>query len=166
MLKKILMLVAVGILPLGVVASGIDISRGELKDLRSSVFFAFDRYSLDNNARIAIESIFNTVDVPECANLLLIGYADERGGENYNIRLGWSRAETVRDMLVQKGFSKDHIAMKSLGASRTSYVWENVEQSHQYNRVVEIYVLPRYSWYREFRCKQILRDAAAAAAGQ
>lgn len=163
MLKRILLLALVGMMPFGLMAQATTtVERGEMEDLISNVFFDFDVSKLDNNARIAVEDIFNNTTVPECANLLLVGYADERGTPYYNIKLGWARAFSVRDMLVQKGFSKDRIIINSLGATTPTRLWETVQQDYKYNRLVEIYIAPRESWYRDFKCKQDIRDGLAS----
>jgi peptidoglycan-associated lipoprotein len=45
----------------------------------------------------------------------LVGHADPRGGSDYNMVLGGSRADTVKTFLVARGLSESRIATSSRG---------------------------------------------------
>ncbi|OUY07830.1 OmpA family protein [Acinetobacter populi] len=48
----------------------------------------------------------------------LIGHTDRLGADSYNYQLGLSRAQTVRNYLVQKGISAEIISFASVGESQ------------------------------------------------
>lgn len=67
------------------------------------------------------------------------GYTDSRGGVQYNLELGWRRAESVRNYLVGKWPSlKDHLAVKSYGESSPVIRNAHTELEYAANRRVEI----------------------------
>lgn len=66
--------------------------------------------------------------------VVLEGHCDERGSEEYNLALGTSRAESLKQSLLQQGVSADRIQTTSLGKERP-FCTENNEQCWQQNRV-------------------------------
>ena len=107
-----------------------DLFRSNIKD----VFFDFDR------------SIIRAAEVPTAqgdarfllqhpnVRVLIEGHCDDRGSEEYNLALGSSRAESVRESLLQQGVSADHIKTISYGKEKPFCTQEN-EQCWQQNRV-------------------------------
>jgi peptidoglycan-associated lipoprotein len=51
-------------------------------------------------------------------NVQIAGNCDERGTEEYNIALGWRRANAARDYLVARSVSGSRITTTSYGKSR------------------------------------------------
>ena len=66
--------------------------------------------------------------------VVLEGHCDERGSEEYNLALGTSRAESLKQQLLQQGVSADRIQTTSLGKEKP-FCTENNEQCWQQNRV-------------------------------
>lgn len=52
------------------------------------------------------------------ARIRVEGNADERGGADYNRRLGMKRAESVRSTLVAHGAGEKQVSVKTLGEAR------------------------------------------------
>ncbi len=50
--------------------------------------------------------------------ILIEGHCDDRGSEEYNLALGTSRAESVKQSLLQQGVSTDRIKTISYGKER------------------------------------------------
>jgi peptidoglycan-associated lipoprotein len=50
--------------------------------------------------------------------VLIEGHCDDRGSEEYNLALGSSRAESVREALLQRGVSADHTKTISCGKEK------------------------------------------------
>jgi peptidoglycan-associated lipoprotein len=48
-------------------------------------------------------------------DMRLVGHADPRGGEEYNIALGGSRADSVKSFLVERGLGSGRVATTSRG---------------------------------------------------
>jgi phosphate transport system substrate-binding protein len=88
-------------------------------------------YDLKIIARTLIESYPN-------AQVLLIGYADSRGGYEYNVGLSVRRAEAVKSALVQQNISVNRISIKGMGPQNP--IGDNsTPEGRQLNRRVEIY---------------------------
>ena len=62
------------------------------------------------------------------------GHCDDRGSEEYNLALGTSRAESVRQALLREGVSADRIKTVSYGKEKPFCTDEN-DQCWQQNRV-------------------------------
>jgi peptidoglycan-associated lipoprotein len=62
------------------------------------------------------------------------GHCDDRGSEEYNLALGTSRAESLKQVLLQQGVSADRIKTVSLGKEKPFCAQDN-EQCWQQNRV-------------------------------
>jgi len=89
-----------------------------LKGLKK-VYFDFDSYSLREDAREAIKENLNIIkpildENPEAA-ILIEGHCDERGTNEYNLELGWKRANAVKRYLIMLGIPEDRIQTVSFG---------------------------------------------------
>jgi len=89
-----------------------------LKDLKK-IYFDFDSYSLTEDAKEAIKENFNIIkpildENPESA-ILIEGHCDERGTNEYNLELGWKRANAVKRYLIILGIPEDRIQTVSFG---------------------------------------------------
>jgi peptidoglycan-associated lipoprotein len=62
------------------------------------------------------------------------GHCDDRGSTEYNLALGASRAESVKQALVQRGISAERIKTVSFGKEKP-FCTEDNEQCWQQNRV-------------------------------
>jgi outer membrane protein OmpA-like peptidoglycan-associated protein len=72
--------------------------------------------------------------------LLIAGHADDRGDDNYNIRLSQRRVDVVTNYLVSQGILKDRIIQKAYGESLPQipcYAVDCSEDDHQKNRRAE-----------------------------
>jgi peptidoglycan-associated lipoprotein len=69
------------------------------------------------------------------------GHCDDRGSEEYNLALGASRADSVKQALVQRGILADRIKTVSFGKEKPFCTQDN-EQCWQTNRV-DHFVLER-----------------------
>ena len=100
-----------------------------------NIFFAFDKYvPFDSN----ISAIFAVVKYLQSnnVNIVLSGYADERGNDKYNADLSLKRAEKVKQMLVDGGINPSRIEVKGIGEDK-SFERKN-DTSYQMSRRVEI----------------------------
>jgi peptidoglycan-associated lipoprotein len=89
-----------------------------LKGLKK-VYFDFDSYSLREDAREVIKENLNIIkpildENPEAA-ILIEGHCDERGTNEYNLELGWKRANAVKRYLIMLGIPEDRIQTVSFG---------------------------------------------------
>lgn len=81
-------------------------------------YFAFDSANLrpeDAKVLMQIVTCFSTGPLTGRA-LKVVGHADPRGGSDYNMTLGQSRADSVATYLVKKGMNKSKTESSSRGA--------------------------------------------------
>jgi peptidoglycan-associated lipoprotein len=81
-------------------------------------YFAFDSANIresDANVLGKVVSCFMSGPL-KGRNLKLVGHADPRGGSDYNLTLGQSRADSVAQYLVGKGMDKGKTESTSRGA--------------------------------------------------
>jgi peptidoglycan-associated lipoprotein len=81
-------------------------------------YFAFDSSNLRPEDAHVLEQIVTCFTSGALAGrtLKLVGHADPRGGSDYNITLGQSRADSVAVYLVGKGMAKPKTESTSRGA--------------------------------------------------
>lgn len=78
-----------------------------------TVYFDFDNAELTYTAIDALQNFLTDTDFSQVESLIIDGYADEMGGEGYNLLLSEKRAESVYSWLMSKGIKvKTKIAGK------------------------------------------------------
>jgi peptidoglycan-associated lipoprotein len=97
------------------------------------VFFAFDRYDLDEQAMAVLGRNARILREHPEVRLLIEGHCDERGTIEYNLALGEKRAKAVRDHLARLGISSNRMRVTSYGKSRPFAMGSN-EQAWAQNR--------------------------------
>jgi peptidoglycan-associated lipoprotein len=93
-------------------------------------FFAYDSYELDNETSQLLASNASFLQEHPEAAFQVVGHCDERGSEEYNLALGASRAEAVKQALVKQGVSGNRIATNSVGKEQPFCTDSNEECWH------------------------------------
>jgi len=70
-------------------------------------------------------------------HILLAGNTDSRGSREYNIALGWRRAQSVEDLMLVNGANKSQIQLVSYGEEKP-VVFGDSEEAFQQNRRVDL----------------------------
>ena len=86
--------------------------RGELQD----VYFGFDSSSISPSERSKLQEAADHLASNPSDGLLIEGYCDWYGTEDYNLALGDRRANSARDYLATLGVSGDRIDTLSKGS--------------------------------------------------
>lgn len=89
---------------------GGNVQRGQF----SPVYFGYDSISVSDSELIKLESIASAMK-SSGKTLIVAGFTDERGTEEYNRGLGEKRAQAVRDALISMGVSGSKIQTVSFG---------------------------------------------------
>ncbi|MGC8916297.1 MAG: peptidoglycan-associated lipoprotein Pal [Thermoanaerobaculum sp.] len=87
---------------------------GYLKD----VFFDTDKADLRPDARETLAANARWLQQHPTVKVLIEGHCDERNTNEYNLALGWRRANATKDYLVSLGISPDRISTISYGEER------------------------------------------------
>lgn len=88
-----------------------------LSGLRS-VPFEYDQHLLTDAAREILAANAAILKANDKARVLLAGYCDERGSDQYNIALGERRAEAVRNYLSSLGINEARLETVSYGEEK------------------------------------------------
>lgn len=100
--------------------------------LESRIFFDFDRSDLTAEARSALAAKLSVLLANPDVQIQIVGHADERGSDEYNLALGLERAAAAKRYLTQRGVAPDRVAVISMGEeqpvcteSNESCWWQN-----------------------------------------
>ncbi len=97
------------------------------------IFFDYDSY----NVRTGDESVLSKAAAYLAAHpdikVVIGGYCDERGSNEYNLTLGQSRADSARKILEQDGVAPNRLRVVSYGKERP-FCSEHTESCWQQNR--------------------------------
>ena len=98
------------------------------------VFFDYDKYSIRSDELPTVQTDEAFLVHHPNVKVLVEGHCDDRGSEEYNIALGASRSESVKQSLVREGIPADRIRTVSYGKEKP-FCHEENEQCWQQNRV-------------------------------
>jgi len=85
---------------------------------KRSVYFAFDKYVIDDKYHALIQAHAAYLHSHPEAKVTLEGNADERGGAEYNLALGQKRAAAVQKMMELSGASAKQMEAISFGKEK------------------------------------------------
>ncbi|MEO0094093.1 MAG: OmpA family protein [candidate division WOR-3 bacterium] len=84
----------------------------------ATIYFDFDRSDIrPGDAKILEENARILKENPD-AKIMIEGHCCPIGTSEYNMALGWRRANSARDYLVKLGISKDRLSTISYGEER------------------------------------------------
>jgi len=99
----------------------------------SDVFFNFDDSKIRSDEAAVTDKDASFLSQHSNITVLIEGHCDDRGSEIYNLALGESRANSVREALIRKGVDPTRIKTVSYGKERPFCDQEN-EHCWQQNR--------------------------------
>ena len=121
----------------------------KIPDRRQYVYFATDRYSLDNLALITVQQFAAQMQEDSSLCVELAGYCDNTGSEQHNLQLAQRRANRVAEELEKVyGIASERIAPIGRG------MLTNVDNSYLPNRRVEMRIISKE------KCKQLQQEKA------
>jgi peptidoglycan-associated lipoprotein len=101
--------------------------------INRNVHFAFDSSVLSDQARQILKNKAQYLRTNPGVKVTVEGHCDDRGTDVYNMALGYRRAESVKDFLVDLGISADRLNTISYGEERPIAMGQN-EESWAKNR--------------------------------
>ena len=102
-----------------------------------SVYFDLNNAAIKADYDPALRAHARYLAENPAAKVRIEGNADERGGADYNRRLGMKRADTVRKTLVDHGAPEKQISVKTLGEGRPKLKGHD-EESWAENRRADV----------------------------
>jgi peptidoglycan-associated lipoprotein len=99
----------------------------------TDVFFAYDSTDISEEGRASLQKNLQWLNRWKTTKIMIEGHADSRGTNEYNLALGESRADAVRDYLVGLGLTAERITIVSKGEEQP-FCREESESCWQQNR--------------------------------
>ncbi len=97
------------------------------------IYFNYDKYDVRAADASTLKADADFLAAHPSYKVTISGHCDERGSGDYNLALGSSRADAVRDQLVKLGITRDRIKTISYGKEKP-FCTEPNEQCWQQNR--------------------------------
>ena len=105
----------------------------EFKANVRDIFFDYDKYDLRSDAQSTISRDVSYLASHPNVKILIGGYCDERGSNEYNLALGQNRADSAKKALINAGVAASRIRVVSYGKERP-FCTESAEACWQQNR--------------------------------
>jgi peptidoglycan-associated lipoprotein len=105
----------------------------QFKSNVQDIFFDYDTYDIRGDAQATLSRDASyLVSHPE-VKILIGGYCDERGSNEYNLALGQNRADAAKNALITAGVAANRIRTVSYGKEKP-FCSESTEECWQQNR--------------------------------
>ena len=87
--------------------------------LKSDVLFTFNKSTLKPEGQQALDQLYSQLSSmdPKDGSVVVLGFTDRIGSEQYNQKLSEKRAQSVVDYLVSKGIPSNKISARGMGES-------------------------------------------------
>ena len=105
----------------------------EFKGSVQDIFFDYDTYDVRADAQSALSRDASYLVSHPAAKIVIGGYCDERGSNEYNLALGQNRADATKNALVTAGVAANRIRVISYGKEKP-FCTESTEECWQQNR--------------------------------
>jgi peptidoglycan-associated lipoprotein len=97
------------------------------------IFFDYDAYDIRPDAQGTLSKDASYLSTHPNIKIVIGGYCDERGSDEYNLALGQNRAQATKSALVTAGVAADRIRIISYGKEKP-FCTESNEECWQLNR--------------------------------
>ena len=120
---------------------GAEVSKTEIRiELPSDVLFDFDKSNIRPDAREALSKVAVVIASHTGKTVWVEGHTDSRGDEEYNMKLSFRRAESVKQWLVDRE-KLTHTKFQIDGWGESKPIASNdTDEGRQKNRRVEIII--------------------------
>ena len=105
----------------------------EFRNNVHDVFFDYDKYGLRGDAQSTLQHDASYLASHPGVKVLIGGYCDERGSDEYNLALGEDRATSAQKALVNAGIAANRIHVVSYGKEK-QFCSQDTESCFQQNR--------------------------------
>ena len=97
------------------------------------IFFDYDTYDIRSDAQATLAKDADWLNSHPNIKIVIGGYCDERGSDEYNLVLGQNRAQAAKTALVTAGVAADRMRVISYGKEKP-FCTESNEECWQLNR--------------------------------
>ncbi len=110
----------------------------------ASVFFDFDKSNITRRSQKELAKVARAMENDSTIRIMITGYCDARGTDDYNYRLSLRRCNAVLDVLVHDyGISKDRFLIEPKGESELLSDTNKLKPRglHMVNRRVDLFMI-------------------------
>ncbi len=76
-----------------------------------TVYFEFNKYNIDAVQEQLVVDFVKEIDTTKLESIQIYGYCDDRGNNDYNLKLSENRVNAVKSILIANGFSKSKMVV-------------------------------------------------------
>jgi peptidoglycan-associated lipoprotein len=105
----------------------------EFKANVQDIFFDYDTADIRADAQATLAKDASYLDSHPNIKIVIGGYCDERGSDEYNLALGQNRANATKNALVTAGVAASRVRVVSYGKEKP-FCTDSNEQCWQLNR--------------------------------
>jgi peptidoglycan-associated lipoprotein len=105
----------------------------EFKANVQDIFFDYDKYDIRSDAQATLAHDASYLASHPNVKVLIGGYCDERGANEYNLGLGQNRGDSAKKALINAGVAASRIRVVSYGKEKP-FCTESTEDCWQKNR--------------------------------
>jgi peptidoglycan-associated lipoprotein len=120
------------VVPVNPVGAGAD-AEGAFKNNVQDIFFDYDTYDIRADALSVLSHDAAYLGSHPDIKIVIGGYCDERGSNEYNLALGQNRADAAKNALISAGVAAGRIRVVSYGKEKP-FCTESTEECWQLNR--------------------------------
>ena len=113
-----------------------EITEEVLADIFDNLNFAFGKADIKKESLPYLDKLADTLNKAKNWTLEIQGHTDDKGSDDFNMKLSQNRADSVRNYLITKGVLADTITAKGFGES-TPLVPNDSDANREKNRRVE-----------------------------
>ena len=113
-----------------------EITEEVLADIFDNLNFAFGKADIKKESLPYLDKLADTLNKAKNWTLEIQGHTDDKGSDDFNMKLSQNRADSVRNYLITKGVLADTITAKGFGES-TPLVANDSDANREKNRRVE-----------------------------
>lgn len=106
----------------------------------NNVFFDFDSSSLTKESELELERVVELLNTNPSMVVEISAHTDDKGSDEYNLKLSQLRAESVVRFITAKGINKERMVAKGYGETAPA-VANDTDEHRAQNRRVEFKIL-------------------------
>ena len=112
------------------------------KIILKNIFYDYDKANLRMESISELTRVLEVLKEMSALKIEVSSHTDNRGSEEYNLKLSQARAQSVVDYLISKGIAADRVIAKGYGKSQP-VATNDTEEGRQLNRRTEFRILSK-----------------------
>ena len=112
------------------------LQREDNNSVFKDVLFDFNKYDIREDARPVLNNVSSYLNIHRNLNIVIEGYCDDRGTNEYNLALGEKRARATKNYIASLGVSRERMTIMTYGEEKplctdqNEICWTKNRRSH------------------------------------